>query len=366
MSLQSRVTGDGMEKNGFNLTHETTALYYAVETAFKHVFFADIWSRVNKKALNTWLGKPIAYTIKNTPFRKFKAVLPWLSVERDEQLLIDCFCAELMFSWFYVIDDIADKKTLRYGTTTSYGVYGIETCLHTLDSGVNIGQFGEMFLDGDSNRIELWQSLSSKLVELQNERLLITADAHDQYVSNSVKRTWFLADWWMHTATKRHDDDLREMIGSIYSYCALAGQLRNDLRNLTEREQDDGGIRFSDFSFGKATAVTMTVLDASNRSEYEWIIDCVWNQRRSLTSKEQEVLYKICCSSGAIERVKSQILDLYILIETTILSSNIREQLKIIWLGWAKRQFLIGVSMGYKEYTNFTPLFLDSVRESFL
>lgn len=324
--------------------------YQVVETIFSSLFYTHIWAPHPVDLVDDWLSEPLIYTVTHTPFRKFKAALPWLLSGCNRDILRDCLCAELIFSLFYVIDDLLDQKRLRYGKETAFGKFGANINHSTWKQAHNLNEVAIRFFEGSNERMQLWKA---SLAEIESEEKF-RADATgtinlSQYFDRSKKRTAFLGAWWELASKMAGCRDLMSVFSEIYPLCAVAGQVRNDLRNMSHREKILGGEQFSDFTDGRYTALTIQVLDMAASSDLGWIQRLIWGRGLPVSLTEAIRLEQICLGSGAVEIIKTIINNKVHSAEAIVAQSNLSDEVKAILSGWIFRQFRVGVTSHYND-----------------
>ncbi|HEY7127276.1 MAG TPA: hypothetical protein VH540_25310 [Ktedonobacterales bacterium] len=316
-----------------------------VEMTFSQVFYAHLWTPDRARSVREWLGDPLIHAVERIPFRKFKASLPWLSLCCSPDVLWDCLCAELLFSLFSIMDDALDEKETRYGRQTSYGRFGKKRSMHSWDAACKVGRKGKRLLQEDPIRIGLWQATLDQID--QSEKTRVEQDIHlpfSEYCRQSIRRTSFLGIWWEQGARNAGDTLLAEFIHSIYPLCAQAAQLKNDLRNADSVwETNCRGIPFSDFTDGRATAVTILVREKASATDYAWIQKHAWKQNLPLSKETIERLQAICQNSGVFDAVRTAIISTISNIEYLITNSSLSLSIKSLWLGWVLEQFSEGI-----------------------
>lgn len=311
-----------------------------VEQVFTAFFYSYLWTTTWKTAITSWLGEGLAHTIRQTPHRKFKAALPWLSLACQPAAFYDCLCAELLFSLFYLYDDLLDNKTMRYGQTTALGKFGPASNRRSWDNAHRLDTPAARELLADTQRRDLWLHALDQF-EVSEDRRLTCRDIipFERYRQQSFERMGFLGDWWRRAAHMVDDTELQQLIDAIYPLSVFTGQIRNDLRNTDVREATNGGSQFSDFTDGWTTAVTILVRQRVSGKDRSWIERKVWNSQKPLAQDEIVKLYLICQELEVLNDLKTLVSQYIRQIESTIKQSCLSEDVKAIWLGWVFRQY---------------------------
>jgi geranylgeranyl pyrophosphate synthase len=339
---------------------DTLAYARLVDTAFSALFYNYLWTDRCSMEFGTWLGQPLIYTVTTTPFRKFRASLPWLSTECDENGSIDSICAEVLFALFYIYDDVLDRKNHRYGRRTSYGCFG-ERTLASWNAAHKIEGIGKNVLGCDKDRIELWRETLEHIQEAEQIRVSQKEfPSLSEYCQQSIRRTEFLGLWWDRSVRACYRFNVAELIAAIYPLCALAGQLRNDLRNTENREFTSGGNPYSDFTDARITAITLATFNVVGKVDKSWIMQKVWG-KGGCTIYMRRRLKQICVESGAINLVRELLVSHIELIQNHVKHSNVPSSVKKLWLGWVHRQFCSSVTVRWSDTSPDSTAFIKAI-----
>lgn len=334
-----------------------------VEQLFTALFYNYLWAEPSQAAFEAWLGAPFVHAVINTPHRKFKASLPWLSVTCNPAAALDCLCTEALSSLFYLLDDIYDGKSKRYGKQTAYGIYGAWGNRNTLNRAFNFDPKLAPIFQDDPDRADLWLNSLNQIQTSEDERLTYYETLPlPGYRQQSIQRTSFLGKWWKRVALKAQDLELARVVETIYPLCADIGQIRNDLRNTESREEEEGGIRFSDFTDGRSTAVTILVRQRISGRDGAWLENVIWNRKQRLPSESCERIQWLCKDLQVREDLRDEMSRNVQKIEGVIERSHLSEAVKAIWLGWVFRQLHTEVPFYQPEYTLEVNRFLDGAR----
>jgi geranylgeranyl pyrophosphate synthase len=335
-----------------------------VEQAFSSIFYTVLWTPDYSDPARDWLGDPLVYTITHTPFRKFKAVLPWLFSASAEAVRLDCLCAELLSSLFYLYDDVLDQKQVRYGQKTAYSLFGSggrDDCWERARA-FDTPQ-AERFLQGDQERRQLWAESLDQIQSYEDLRVQPqTGLSFSAYQEQSEKRTGFLGEWWQRVADRTGNAELGRVLREVYPTCAFTGQLRNDLRNTRVMEIYNGGTRFSDFIEGRVTAVTILVRERASIRDQRWINETIWQRQTALSDDEIRRLDAICHKSGVLAEVAEKISCSIQRITERFEMSALDDDVKALGLGWIFRQFHVGVTGHYQDSHPSANRFIQAIK----
>lgn len=321
----------------------TTSCDVVVEQIFTALFYNYLWTTDWEASITDWLGKALTHTIRHTPHRKFKASLPLLSLACNPSVMHECLCAELLFSLFYLYDDILDQKRSRYQRQTAFDAFGPEENLHSWQNAHRFNMPAAQILLADEEHRDLWQHSLAQIEASEELPVSPQEISFEDYAQQSIKRLGFLGDWWKLAANTAHDTELKWVIEDMYPTSALIGQIRNDLRNTSIREVADGGIQFSDFTDGRATVVTILVRERASGKDRNWIEHNVWNRHKALSPDEVNKLYFICQDLSVLDDLATLAYGYSRDIETAINRSDLPADVKTIWRGWIFRQHRTGV-----------------------
>jgi 8-oxo-dGTP pyrophosphatase MutT (NUDIX family)/geranylgeranyl pyrophosphate synthase len=234
-------------------------------TVVDRTFSALFYAHMEPVLRSTWpvdATSPVLFhTINNTPWRKFHGALPLLASGGDADALLPSLAAEVLFSFFYVCDDLLDGKTARYGAKTALGAFGSAAATDF------VARFDRAFATylgawpDTSARRRIEANAAGWLAQLrhqQSERRRGTATTMEQYEAASAVRTAFLGQLWELAADAAGDAPLARLWREIYPLCAVIGQLKNDLRELDPASESYG----EDARTGTRTAVTMRLRES--------------------------------------------------------------------------------------------------------
>ncbi|MFF9124936.1 hypothetical protein ACF09J_16795 [Streptomyces sp. NPDC014889] len=321
-----------------------TTWYGAVETEFTAVFVQDLWSTPLRTAAAHWLGPAAVHYVETMPGRKYRAVLPWLTLARPGRPVHRCLMPELLFAVFYCLDDLLDRKRVRYGTATAYAAHGRSELTRTLDAARRgLPRSGPLAgLPGD-----LWEECVTGMADGQSQRHALTHGTFswERYTEAARRRTAFVGSAWADVLTAGGDPRAAAFVTTAYPWCAEAGQLRNDLRNTTARESRDGGLRHSDLGDGRLTAVSGLLWRRADPADRQWLATRVWG--RGPLGAEALVRVDRMLEHYAVRS--------HVVLAAGRLTRRIRAALgaiedprvRAVWDAWLTRQLEVGVLHGY-------------------
>lgn len=321
-----------------------TTWYDAVEAAFTDTFTRDLWSCRLRGAVLDWLGPAAVHYVEAMPDRKYRAVLPWLTLGCPEQLVARCLVPELLFAVFYCLDELTDRKTVRYGVPTAYAVHGSREVARSVDRALHgtplTGPFARLPAD-------VWNEGLAEMADGQSLRSGMTLEefSWEGYLSAARRRTAFVGQAWSEVLSTGGSNRTAALVSSAYPSCAEAGQLRNDLRNATGREVRDGGARYSDFGGGKVTALSGLLWERAGRRDRRWLREYVWG-RGNPSAVSRATLDRLLAEYEVRSHVVAAVGRSVNLIRST-LTAVPDDRIRTVWDAWVTRQFEVGVGRDY-------------------
>ena len=100
-----------------------------------------------------------------------------------------------------------------------------------------------------------------------------------------MRRTRFLGDLWTLACEESGCEAEASLIQRIYGTCALAGQIKNDLRDIRATEKDE---RFRDIRDGVRNSCILRLLEIVDESERSWLTGHLANHSSVTTEDEAE------------------------------------------------------------------------------
>ncbi|MEU7576293.1 hypothetical protein AB0B50_01630 [Streptomyces sp. NPDC041068] len=315
--------------------------YSAVESAFTSVFESDLWGDGIRRAVADWLGPAAVHYVEGMPGRKYRAVLPWLTVRADAEYTAHCLMPELLFSVFYCLDDLDDGKRLRYGAPTGLAVHGPTELATTVERAAH-GLPGT----GPLSRLPdgLWSECVADMTAGQRSRGSLAPEdfAWERYVETAVRRIAFVGHSWEYALACASERQAVSFVRRVYPWCAAAGQLRNDLRNTTGREGSGGGIPYSDVYAGRVSAVSGLLLERAEGADRRWLLSRVWGRHpapEDTHARLDAMIADLGIRADVVAAVKQCVERIREPLGTVGLHSDVRT----LWDAWITRQIEVGV-----------------------
>ena len=235
---------------------------------FSALFYSHLWPILAKTWPATGADTCLLWTIGNIPFRKFKSAVPFLLTRSHPCALVPALAAELMFALFYLLDDLIDSRTHRYGRATAFGARGSAQIATAIMIGLT--QIDEWLVSMHaSNNVR--QAVKEGARALADEQVVRRGSGSGNlgdYAEHSMRRTRFLGDLWTIACEESGCDAEAALIRRTYGACALAGQIKNDLRDIRTTEREE---RFRDIKDGVRNACVLRLLEIGHESECEWL-----------------------------------------------------------------------------------------------
>ncbi|MGY4101248.1 polyprenyl synthetase family protein [Nocardia sp. R16R-3T] len=317
-----------------------------VNEAFETIFQGHIRAHYLFRSAERLLGPAARSTVDMLAGRRFRSCLPYLMLRCDSRAAPAAMICELVGVLFYLHDDLLDGKTARYGSPTALGELGTGPSLATLSEGRQ--RLSHFLTDLSEDLATLWEDCVHGMLTQQIMRHSVhrTSSLRD-YCCSSTARVDFVGDCWKYCGLLAENALFTQLIRNSYSHCAIAGQLRNDLRNTMERETLLGGQRYSDILDGRCTAVTILLRERAQRDELDDLMSRASTAagRLSLGSDIEALLqrYEIRRTISLLVQYEAEIARMW------ARDLPIGHEERILWDAWLDRQFLTGVMHDYSS-----------------
>jgi geranylgeranyl pyrophosphate synthase len=288
-----------------------------------------LWDTKESASFNLWLGQPFTYTVKSIP-RQWPGSFIYLLTGCDKRARQDALALASIWNLFYIHDDIEDNKTTRYGQKTALEIFGREDCRRTWEKAISTIPKGKNALS-NKDREEYWLKTLNNIEQLQKKRHLSGILDLDTYSEQSTERLLFIRKWWQRAAIASGDKVLANFISKHARLCSLSAQIRNDIKNTTQREGKQGGAIFSDFSDARSTFVTILTLERASLDEQNWIRDNIWGSKKPLSKDEIAGILSICQKYHVLDNLIGQLIKNIEIIEKAVDTSKLSKAQKAIW-----------------------------------
>jgi geranylgeranyl pyrophosphate synthase len=331
----------------------------ATDRVFSALFYSRLWPFLAK----TWppenTDDRLLWTIRNIPYRKFKSAIPILLTASHPRSVVPALTAELMFALFYLLDDLIDQRMDRYGRETALGASG------PARSAVSI-LLGLTQIDGWLVSVQASDNVRRAVTEgaraLADEQILrrgIGARNLEAYAKHSMRRTRFLGDLWTVACEESGCEAEASLIQCVYGACALAGQIKNDLRDVRTTEKEE---RFRDIRDGVRNACVLRLLELADELERGWLTERLSN-RTSVTTEDEAELARLFSKHEIDSWASSQVRALSEQVLATIGGADISEAKKLVLSEWIALQFTSGLGADSDHSPVRVSRFLNAVSE---
>jgi 8-oxo-dGTP pyrophosphatase MutT (NUDIX family) len=307
-----------------------------VDRIFSSIFYSYIFPHLRHNWPDDPASEPLFHTILHTPWRKFKSALPFLLTSCRPEALPFAIASEVLFSTFYLMDDLIDGKLERYGHRTALGAHGAVSsaaCLLTINSQTR--HWIDSVCDTGELRAELSELVETSLdrlarAQVQRHRAELSLTIAE-YEKASAERTGFLGEVWIHACRAAGHEIEGSLIKRIYSRCAVVGQIKNDLQDIAQH-------RFEDLADGIITAPSILLLERCSRSEAGWLLSTVWKRGRAPLRQHIPMLVQLFSRYQVREALVAKCQSEIVGIQDTIQNAAIRGPQRAILLGWVQLQ----------------------------
>lgn len=306
---------------------------------FSALFYSHLWPVLAKTWPSAGAGTSLQWTIRNIPFRKFKSAIPFLLTASDPRSIVPALTAELMFALFYLLDDVIDQRTHRYGRQTALGARGPAETATAIMVGLTQIDGWLALMQASDCICGVVKAGSRELAEEQILRRGVGARTMEEYAGHSMRRTRFLGDLWAAACQESACEAEAVLVGRIYGMCALAGQIKNDLRDIRTIDQEE---RFRDIRDGVRNVCVLRLLNVADPRECERILRYLSDGAMIDTDGEAELVRlfsKHCVDVWAINEVRS----LSERILAAVDEADIVAAKKCVLSEWVRMQFTSGL-----------------------
>ena len=318
---------------------EDQLLATVVDRTFSALFYAHAEPLLRASWPSNGTTDVLFHTVHRTPWRKFRAGIPLLATRGNAAALLPALAAEVLFSFFYVYDDLLDGKKIRYGVPTALGALGYDAAT----------EFVNRFEHSFGAWLQTWPtSIARQKIATAASKHMTSLRQHEhgrrngapvtmaQYERASAMRTAFLGWLWEIAAESVDDAALAELWREIYPLCAVVGQLKNDLRELDPQSESYS----EDTRSGTITAVTMMLR----------------NLAASISDDN--------AAASVHAQVTSRCRDLIATIINAIRDAPIDHDARVVLEAWVHMQFENGLAAGENMAVIPTATFLRAVARS--
>ncbi|MGH9722674.1 MAG: class 1 isoprenoid biosynthesis enzyme [Bryobacteraceae bacterium] len=309
------------------------------DQVFSALFYSHLWPVLTKTWPPAGAGACLVWTIRNIPFRKFKSAVPVLLTASHPRSIGPALAAELMFALFYLLDDLIDQRTHRYGKETALGASGpAQSATAIMVALTQIDEWLASMQASDSVRRAVNEGARA-LADEQIKRRGTGALNLDDYAEHSIRRTRFLGDLWTIACEESGCDAEASLIQRIYGTCALAGQVKNDLRDIRTMEKEE---RFRDVRDGVRTSCVLRLLEVAGKPEREWL-SARLAAGGSVTIEDEAELSRLFSEHDIDAWASSQVRALSEQILATIDAADVCEAKRLVLSEWVALQFTSGL-----------------------
>ena len=208
----------------------------------KHLegFFSSIYYSYLDKNLNDLDGPRtslLSFIVRNTKFRKFKSIIPYLLSGADMKVKKGCLYPEFQFAIWTLLDNLCDQRFEKYDIPTALKIKGIPAC--------SIGLFRVM-----KDLEYLAESDVPWLANTIQEGLMICAEGQalrfqnqlgvslESYLNGAYMRSQFLGITWEKILRTHGYPEEADLIALLYPISSKTGQLLNDFYDMREEIND--------------------------------------------------------------------------------------------------------------------------------
>jgi geranylgeranyl pyrophosphate synthase len=305
---------------------------------FSAMFYSRLWSLLTATWPSTNAGSRLLWTIRNIPFRKFKSAVPFLLAASNSRSIVPALAAELMFALFYLVDDVIDERTQRYGRKTALGAGGSAQTVTAIMLGLS--EIDEWLVSMQASHAvrRAARDGAQALADEQNFRRGAGARTLEDYADHSKRRTRFLGDLWAVACQESGCETEASLIRHIYGACALAGQIKNDLSDIRTAATEE---RFRDIRDGVRNACVLRLFHVADDPDREWLTARL--AARSVTADDAPEFVRLFSKYRVDAWAASEVRVLSQQILRSVDASGVTDAKKIVLSEWVTMQFTAGL-----------------------
>jgi geranylgeranyl pyrophosphate synthase len=329
------------------------------DRVFSTLFYSHLWPVLAKTWPSESASDRLLWTIRNIPFRKFKSAIPLLLTGSHRCSIAPALAAELVFALFYLLDDVIDQRTHRYGRKTALGAGGVAETATSIMLGLTAIDQWLASMQASTSLRQTIREGARALADEQNFRRGRGARSLEQYAEHSKRRTRFLGDLWAVACQESDCEAEASLIRRVYGTCALAGQIKNDLRDIRAAEPEE---RFRDIRDGVRNACLLRLLEVTGEVDRGWLTGRLAT-RSPLTIDDETELVRLFAEHEVDAWATSYVRALGKEILASVDRADVVESKKRVLAEWVTLQFMSGLDSISDDSPTRVRQFVEAVAE---
>jgi geranylgeranyl pyrophosphate synthase len=308
-----------------------------IERFFTEVYEEHLKKNITDTYLRCKYARSLDYALSNIPHRKFRSAI--CAILGDYQDLSIKIGAALEIAWtgFLVLDDISDESTDRYGSLSAWKKFSIKEAmsssilliLKTIDE-INS-------LEITQNSKNLYCRCIYDSFKAQTEQIVLSLDdrcnrGHYECISKTKNSIAGIC-WWITVKEKGSGMDFADKLLKAYEYCALAGQIKNDLYDVCPAM---GRAHFNDFENGIVSYPTVELMSEMTEEEKNIFTSKIWKQKEGI---EANYIKRLLNKYDIIAKARSSIIENVHKAEKMISELETENHVKNYLMSWIENQF---------------------------
>lgn len=323
----------------YNNLSDFSAFSYpsCIDTIFSSIFYTKIESFIKKS--DDEIVSILQKQCLETPYRKFKAVIPYLLSGCQKDMIDSAYAGEIIFGAATILDDICDNRKTRYGSPSVLSSFSYKTCIAIA---YNLPFVIEKYINNNTNLGNSSMELSKSMQLLGDAQFLRFENCSftdiEKYLSISIRRTHFLGTLWYISLKKAGCKLESKLIKDIYPEFASLGQIVNDYYDLeiSKNRCDDTPPVFTDIANRTINYYVLVLINKLTEDEKNLFYRDVWGRSEP---KARDFLSKLITKYRIVNEIKHEIINRITLIKSKIDSSSISHPKKVILKSWVDLQF---------------------------
>lgn len=309
--------------------------------------FTDIHSKhilpiVVEQFLNQKCADCIEKSYHNIKDRKFRSAICALLGNFTQKSLIIGAVAEIIWCAFLDIDDMSDGASYRFHQPSAWKRCGHLISISSSSWAINhaLGMLLDAGIQVPNVKIFL-QSISDAFAAQIDQYLCSPDVSLDWYNNISIRKNNLAGIAW--TAVLRESETSEytlEMIRKMYDLCAAAGQMKNDLYDVSPHLNR---ARFNDFHASRISSPLLMLRASTSDMEFERFRAEFFGKELSVTemSKAAAVLSRKGVYKDCVTIIRRYVVEA----ETYMERADIADATKDILASWLNNQFLWDLSI---------------------
>jgi geranylgeranyl pyrophosphate synthase len=214
-------------------------------------------------------------------------------------------------------------------------------------------------MQASSNVRRIVSTGAEAMADEQNRRRGTGSSSMEEYAKHSMRRTQFLGDLWAAACEESRCETEASLVRHMYGTCALAGQIKNDLRDIRSTDTEE---RFRDIRDGVRNSCVLRLLHVADAGEHEWITRRL-AAAGTLTTDDEAEFVRLFSKHDIDAWATAEVRSLSEQILTAFETADITDAKKSVLSEWVALQFTSGLGPDSDYSPTRVSRFLNAVSE---